>query len=495
MAMKRRTMAIVYSILIAALAVASASPALAANATPTYSNPLKPERGADPWVYKHTDGYYYYMTTAGGVSIWKSKTLSGLTSGEKTEVWTLPSAGPNSREMWAPELHYLEGKWYIYYTATDRRPNGTGDPLKRRTFVLENDSPDPTKGTWIDRGQVFDPDNDYWAIDGTVLEHNGELYFAWSGKPYDYAGGEQRIYIATLSDPVTMSSNRVELSRPTYDWETGGTPINEAPQFLKRDGNIFLVFSASHCSSDEYKLGFLSAPEDADLLNPEAWTKHPTPLFQQSPENGAYGTGHNSFTTSPDGTENYMVYHANPESGQGCGQFRQTRLQKVEWNPDGTPNAGVPTADSVDLPLPSGEPVKWFLEAEAAAVSNGAEVSKTALHYTGTGYAVANGAGETIEWTVELDKHRNYILDFRYSNLASTTEQLELRVDGELVLGGLALPQTATRLWADYKLASREVRLKKGVHTISVTATSGTPIYIDSLTIYQIPPSELGDDH
>lgn len=474
--------------------VLSAGSALAANAVPTYTNPLKADRGADPWVYKHTDGYYYYMTTAAAISIWKSKTLSGLASGEKTEVWLPPSGGPNSIDIWAPELYHIDGKWYIYYTATEKRANGTAEPLKRRTFVLENDSPDPTEGTWIDRGQVFDPDNDYWAIDGTVMEHNGQLYFAWSGKPYDYAGGEQRLYIAALSDPVTMSSQRVEISRPTYDWEISSSPINEAPQFLKRNGKIFIVYSASHCSTDEYKLGYVYAPENADLLDPASWTKHPSPIFQQSPENGVYGPGHNSFTASPDGTEDYVLYHANPEPGQGCGAFRQPKLQKLEWNADGTPNLGTPIANSVALPLPSGEPVKWFLEAEAAATSNGAGTDQTARHFTGTGYAVLNGEGETIEWTVQVDKHRNYTLDFRYANIAPTVEHLELRVDGVLVPGGLALPRTAPRLWADYKLASREVRLKKGAHTISVTATNGTPIYLDSLTIYQIHPSDLHPD-
>jgi GH43 family beta-xylosidase len=454
----------------------------------TYMNPLKPERAADPWVYKHTDGAYYFMTTAGGFSIWKSETLSGLATGERTVVWTPPTTGPNTRDFWAPELHHIDGKWYIYYTATSKTPGDKSDPLKRRTFVLENNSADPTQGRWTDRGQIYDPSNDYWAIDGTVLEHNGELYFSWSGKPYDYQGGEQRLYIAKLSDPVTIGSSRVEISRPTYDWEKAGSPINEAPQFLKRNGEIYVVYSASHCSTDDYKLGAVVASEDANLLDPASWTKHPTPLFIKSEENGVYGPGHNSFTTSPDGTEDYILYHANPEAGLGCGGNRQLKLQKFTWGADGMPDFGTPVANGVKLPLPSGEQARIFVEAETGNMEGGATLSSNAPHYTGAGYVVLDGAGESVTWTVETNEGKEHQVDFRYANLSDALT-LELYLNGARVEGGLDLLQTSTSVWADYKLVRKKIKLKKGTNTIMVTANSTTPIYLDNLTVY----SELED--
>jgi GH43 family beta-xylosidase len=68
-----------------------------------------------------------------------------------------------------------------------------------------------------------------------------------------------------------------------------------------------------------------------------------------------YGPGHNGFFKSPDGTEDWIVYHANASATAGCDVNRTTRAQKFTWNSDGTPNFGVPQPLSANLPVPSGE--------------------------------------------------------------------------------------------------------------------------------------------
>ncbi|UOR07604.1 glycoside hydrolase family 43 protein [Hymenobacter aerilatus] len=338
---------------------AATTPADTAAATApeaTFTNPLLPS-GADPWSIYH-DGYYYYTHTTGrNITLWKTKSLSQLGTAEKRVVWTPPATGPNSREIWAPELHYLRGKWYVYYAA-DAGTNQT-----HRLWVLENASPDPLQGTWTDKGQLTDTTNK-WAIDGSIFEHNKELYMVWSGWEGD-VNGRQNIYLAHLKNPWTVDGPRVLVSTPTYAWEKDGdlgatsnpphVDVNEGPEVLSHGNKLYLIYSASGCWTDSYKLGMLTASAKSDLTKPESWTKSPEPVFQANPTNGVYAPGHNSFFKSPDGKQDWILYHANNQPGQGCGGFRSPRAQRFTWNTDGTPNFGVPVATGTPLARPSGE--------------------------------------------------------------------------------------------------------------------------------------------
>ncbi|WP_149830801.1 family 43 glycosylhydrolase, partial [Streptomyces tailanensis] len=125
-------------------------------------------------------------------------------------------------------------------------------------------------------------------------------------------------------------------------------------EVLQRNGRTFIIYSASHCSTPDYKLGMLTY-NGGDPLNSSSWTKSPNPVFQRSNAAGVYGPGHNGFFKSPDGTEDWMVYHANSSASGGCDMNRSTRAQKFTWNADGTPNFGTPVGLGVTLPAPSGE--------------------------------------------------------------------------------------------------------------------------------------------
>jgi GH43 family beta-xylosidase len=319
--------------------------------TATFTNPLL-SGGPDPWVIQK-DGYYYYCHTMGDkIGLWKTKAMSQLSLGTAKSVWSAPATGGNSRNIWAPELHFIDGKWYIYYTAGSSSDLGT-----QRTWVLENASTDPLAGIWTDKGQIFLPTADYWAIDGTVLQHNNAHYFVWSGyiKPSDVT---QRIYIAKMSNPWTLEGKRVQLSYPQYDWETLGDPlpdVNEGPEILKKNGRIFLVYSASGCWTDDYSLGMLTLADTSNPMDSTAWSKSAMPVFTKSPEAKAFGPGHNAFFQSPDGTEDWIIYHANPQTGQGCSNSRSPRMQKFTWNADGTPNFGKPVALGTPITKPAGE--------------------------------------------------------------------------------------------------------------------------------------------
>jgi beta-galactosidase len=312
-----------------------------------FNNPIIEQR-ADPWVYKHTDGYYYFTGSVpeyDRIILRRAKTIQGLASAEEKVIWNYHETGEMSQHIWAPEIHHIDGKWYIYFAAGER-----DDIWKIRPFVLESDSENPLEGAWEEKGimQTDSPQSKAFtdfSLDMTSFEHEGTRYAVWAEK----RKGVSNLYIDELINPWTIAGNEVLISTPEHPWEKIGYWVNEGAAVLKRSGKIFMTFSASATDSN-YAIGLLTASETDDLLNHESWTKSVLPVFQSNDDTGQYGPGHNSFTESEDGEHDIMIYHARPyEEIDGEPLYdpnRHTRAQVITWNEAGTPHFGVPAADT-----------------------------------------------------------------------------------------------------------------------------------------------------
>ncbi len=314
----------------------------------TFTNPLL-SSGPDPWVIKGEDSYFYTHTTGNNLRIWETENMEDLRNANPKTIWTPPAEGDYSTQIWAPELHYVDGAWYMYFAATS--DNSDAD---RRMFVLENTSDSPMDGEWEFKGKITD-EVDRWAIDGTVVEIEDENYFVWSGwrtENPEENSGIQQLYIAKMENSWTLEGSRVMISEPDYDWEKNGL-VNEGPVAWKNpDGDLFMFYSASGCWTDDYKVGVLSFT-GGDPLDPAAWEKHEEPVFEKNAGNSIYGPGHNSFFKSPNGTEDWILYHANDNPGDGCGGDRKPRIQEVNWDENGFPDFGIPVSRSERLTPPS----------------------------------------------------------------------------------------------------------------------------------------------
>lgn len=311
----------------------------------TYTNPLLPS-GPDPWVI-HRDGFYYYTNTLGNrIALWKTRDMARLGQAKPVVVWRPPASGPGSTAIWAPELHYIDGAWYLYYTGAEK---GHNDDAHRHIYVLRNTAADPTQGHWTSKGPV---DATRPGIDATVFRLHGRWYFVYSA----YVNDHSDLILARMKNPWTLTGAQVDIAHPTRTWEMyGGRKIMEAPEFLRGPTDkVFLTYSASACWSDHYALGLLSASADADLASPSAWRKSAQPVFQEDPAHGIYATGHNAFFKSPDGRQDWILYHANGGPGWKCSPRRAPRMQRFRWRPDGSPDFGRPVPDGVPLPAPSG---------------------------------------------------------------------------------------------------------------------------------------------
>ena len=229
--------------------------------------------------------------------------------------------------------------------------------------MLQSESDDPL-GRYTLHGPLYTGDDsgmsisNCWAIDMTILELGTRRYAIWSGWPDDR--DLQYLYIAPLKDPLTVAAPRTRIcANDDFLWERvderpQGRGLNEAPEVLQHAGRTFVSYSCSGSWQPSYKLGLLELKPGGDPLNPEDWRKCPKPVFQSSAR--TFGVGHNSFVKSPDGTEDWLVYHAKCDRRDGW--RRVVFAQRFEWNTGGFPDFGEPVASGQPLPLPSGERVQ-----------------------------------------------------------------------------------------------------------------------------------------
>ncbi|ANY69352.1 hypothetical protein BBD42_24865 [Paenibacillus sp. BIHB 4019] len=460
----KKSIALLFAVWMAlSLAVGS----VAATPTTEFQNPVN-SAGADPWVYYNdNDGYYYYTRTTGDVTLWRSRTLTGIDSSEKKVVWTPPSG---MSDIWAPEIHSIGGKWYIYYTAN----SGCGDSC-RGVYILENASADPFAGSWTSKGKVVGTGA---GLDGTVFENGGTLYFLYGG----YDSNWSSIYIAAMSNPWTLSTPLTKIATRDQSWESD---LVEGPEVLKRNGKIFIGYSTFPCWSDNYRLGLLTASDTANLLSAASWTKSSGSVFQSSPSNNVYATGHNSFAKSKDGTEDWIVYHANNETGQGCGP-RPTRMQKFTWNGDGTPNFGVPVSPAARTQVPSGE---FRIEGEHATLHNALVHTKAgASHGAVAGYIDYSDSYALFEG-INAPASGHYKVHVRYANGSGATATHNVSVNGST-----PFPLSYNNIgWDTYDVSVFETQMKKGYQNTIKFAKGVNYAEIDSIELEWIGPS-FGDD-
>lgn len=327
--------------LVAPLSAAHASPAV------QHSNPIANNR-ADPHIVKHTDGYYYFTATApeyDRIILRRATTIQGLSTAPETVIWRKHASGEMGAHIWAPEIHFINGKWYVYFAA-----GSTSDVWRIRMYVLETSAANPLNGPWVERGRITTP-WDTFALDASTFVANGVRYLTWA-QAEPGISTNSNLYIARMgANPWTITGATTRLTVPTLAWETrGGVKVAEGPSVIQRNGRIFMTYSASATDAN-YCLGMLTASASANLLSASSWTKSPNPVFESNAATGQYGPGHNSFTVSEDGQSDILVYHDRNYrdiSGDPLRDpNRRTRVQKVYWNPDGTPNFGIPVADGV----------------------------------------------------------------------------------------------------------------------------------------------------
>lgn len=306
-----------------------------------YNQPLIEQR-ADPYVYKHTDGYYYFTASVpeyNRIILRKSKKIQDLRNAKEVIIWNRHEMGDMSFNIWAPELHYINDAWYIYFAAGKAEKN-----WHIRPFVLECKEEDPMEGSWTELGMMQCTDEDEFSfrsfsLDVTVFENKGNYYCIWAEK-VGVGKMISNLYIAQMEKPWKLKTVQVLLTTPDYDWERVEYWVSEGPAILKHEDKIFMTFSASATGAC-YCVGLMYALKDSDLLDPASWNKLRYPVLKTDKDKAIFGPGHNSFTKSESGERDIMVFHARQyDEISGEALFdpnRHTMILEVVWNEEGFP--------------------------------------------------------------------------------------------------------------------------------------------------------------
>lgn len=265
-----------------------------------YNSPLVLQR-ADPYILKHNGKYYFTATCPDydKIELKCSDTINGLTWAEPKIVWVKHPWGVMASHIWAPELHFIMGRWVIYFSAGENP-----DMWRIKPFTLICDSDDPMTGRWMEGGRMIPTVNDPYSfmdfsLDMTVFENKGKWYTIWaqkSGANFDISD----LYIAELESPTKLKTARRLLSTPDYDWERVGFWVNEAPTVLHHNGKIFVTYSAS-ATGAMYCMGMLIGDENADLLDRNTWRKRTKPVLATDADLRVFGPGHNTFVEGDEG--------------------------------------------------------------------------------------------------------------------------------------------------------------------------------------------------
>jgi len=301
---------------------------------------------ADPSIRRHTDGWYYFTASVPAydrLELRRSRTIAGLATAATVDVWRKPETGPCSELIWAPELHHIFGAWHIYFAAAPSRAI-KDDLFQHRMYVTSTTAENPLEGRWSAPVRL-DSGIDSFCLDATTFTHRGATYYLWAQKDPTICGNSN-LYLARMASATQLAAPPVRLSVPEFPWEIRGFWVNEGPSVVIRHGRVFISYSAS-ATDENYCMGLLHAPENADLLDPHNWTKSAQPVFQTDFEHKIYGPGHNSFTVAEDGITDLLVYHARTYTEIVGDPLwdpnRHTYVKPLKWDSQGMPVFGRPS--------------------------------------------------------------------------------------------------------------------------------------------------------
>lgn len=364
-------------------------------------DPLITQR-ADPFITPRVRGRYYFTGSVpeyDRIALRGATTIAGLAGAAETVIWRRPATGRMGGHIWAPELHRIDDRWYVYFAAGD-----ADDVFRIRMYVLESALADPLDPAgWVLKGQIA-TEWDSFSLDATTFAHRGRRYLVWAQSEPEIAVNSS-LYIAEMATPWSLRSKPTRIATPTKGWEIQGYRVNEGPAVLIRNGRVFLTFSAS-ATDARYGMGLLTADARANLLDRAAWVKTADPVFVTDEHTGRYGPGHNSFTVAEDGVTDVLVYHARDyREITGDPLYdpnRHTRVQRLYWHPDGTPLFGVPVGAGGPI-VRLGPAEGWFVRHTDTVLR--VERAPHDLAATQFRFVAAAGGGETIQSVDRPDLH------------------------------------------------------------------------------------------
>jgi arabinan endo-1,5-alpha-L-arabinosidase len=285
-------------------------------------NPIFAKDFPDPSV-RNVGGKAVYMVATGGsrengvfpIQRATGNKLEGFHEvGKVFEPGQAPKWAKN--DFWAPEIHRVDNKWVVYYTARDN-----SGKLSIGAAISDH-----ANGPYKDIGRPLVQDPRTGVIDATHFRGaDGKQYLVWKLDGNDI-GKPTPFYVQQLTrNGLGLVGKPTQIITNDRDWE--GINV-EAPSVMRRDGYYYLFYSGNMYNTDKYAVG---VARSTSPLGP--WEKAPEPILQSSAN--WVGPGHGG--PAHVNNEEYFVYHAWP-AGR-VGDQRMVLADKLTWE-NGWPKIG-----------------------------------------------------------------------------------------------------------------------------------------------------------
>jgi arabinan endo-1,5-alpha-L-arabinosidase len=287
----------------------------------------------DPVMIKQ-DSLYYLFCTGRGISVWSSKDLTNWKR-EKPVFDTLPWAVQTIRgfrnHIWAPDISYYNGLYYLYYSVSAFGKNTSCIGVATNK-TLHPDSPD---FKWTDHGKVIQsvPGRDMWnAIDPNLaVDNNGTPWLVfgsfWNGMKLVKLSNDRRS-VAQPEKWYTVASRPRNYILPD---SVAGDAAIEAPFIYKKDNYYYLFVSFDYCCRGEKSTYKIMVGRSEKIEGPYT-DRDGVPMnagggtLVLEGDKSWNGVGHNA-VVNINGEDN-IVFHAYDAADNGRSKLR---IEKITW--------------------------------------------------------------------------------------------------------------------------------------------------------------------
>lgn len=299
-----------------------------------YANPVYPTYFADPFALRVGDEWFAFGTGAmpdqnpsGGQFqvLWSNNLVDWKPLGPAL----FPPDEFKGHAFWAPEVAFSEGVYYMYYSV------GVGDK-GHQIRVAESTNP---AGPYLDSGRLTSPDCPF-AIDPCPYRHtDGRWYLFYASDLVEGTRPGTVLMVDELSSMTELAGSPTLVARATEDWQRfeKDRPIYEGihdwhtlegPSVHFRNGKIWCLYSGGNWQNDTYGVDFVSADHPR---GPWENKSLPEPRTLKTRPGLVLGPGHNSVTSGPENSGDFIVYHAWDKHKTA----RLMRIDPVVWGEDG----------------------------------------------------------------------------------------------------------------------------------------------------------------
>ncbi|MEO7214218.1 family 43 glycosylhydrolase [Mucilaginibacter sp.] len=303
----------------------------------------------DPVIIKQ-DSVYYIFCTGMGISNWSSTDKVHWKREKQifaaAPQWVLDFLPAFNNHIWAPDISYYKGTYYLFYSVSAFGKNTSAIGLATNTTLHPNNP----AYKWVDHGQIIRsiPNQTNWnAIDPNLItDDKGTPYLAfgsfWDGLKLVKLNKDRMSVAEDLAAIPTIATRKKAPSAenpPSVDGnpvDAGGNAI-EAPFIFKHDKYYYLFASIDYCCKgpkSTYKMIIGRAKNikgpflDKDGI---AMNKGGGSILLEGDKDW-YGVGHNGIGEF-DGAD-YIVFHGYDAAAKGVSKLRLTKLNWVDGWPE-----------------------------------------------------------------------------------------------------------------------------------------------------------------